>query len=88
MKKGRRVKRVRKSRDVLAEFLLPVEIWTPRRGYRERRELTLSLEGQQVVLAERRDVDISDDHHLLVVLSEDGVVDHVCRNDMRTESEY
>ena len=39
--------------------------------------LTLSLKGQEVVLAEGRDVDVSDDDHLLVVLSKHGVVDDI-----------
>lgn len=37
----------------------------------------LAGEGDKVVLAEREDVDVTDDDHLLVVLGEDGVVDDI-----------
>lgn len=37
----------------------------------------LAGEGDKMVLAEREDVDVTDDDHLLVVLSEHGIVDHI-----------
>lgn len=37
----------------------------------------LAGERDEVVLAEREDVNVTDDDHLLVVLGEDGIVDHV-----------
>lgn len=37
-------------------------------------------DGYQVVLTHGEHVDVFDDHHLVMVLVEDGVVHHVCQN--------
>lgn len=39
--------------------------------------LYLSSERNEMVFAQTRDVDVSDDHHLVMVFCENGAVDHV-----------
>lgn len=34
----------------------------------------------QVVLTHGEHVDVLDDHHLVMVLVEDGIIHHICRN--------
>lgn len=64
----------------VAREILDVKTWflSPAGPSRPSESTHPAEDGHQVMLAHGEHVDVLDDHHLVVVLVEDGVVHHVC----------
>jgi hypothetical protein len=50
-------------------------MWTWRVGWRSTGDVYLAGKGDHVVFAQREEINVSDDDHLVVALVKDGVID-------------